>query len=147
MIEFLKKYLSSNVEALGWLLSYIIYCNAIDDIVDCKFEKDDKMRRLLVVRTFELAAHIYSSEFYIINMHILFPLMKMAGQSYMDSIILEDSKEVWKRNLGDNLRHEANNITLAVIEIVCGIEKRMEASLELRECSYNTHHDKLGNPC
>ncbi len=146
-VTFLKKYLSSNIEALGWVLSYVIYCNLIDDIVDNKFDKEDKPRKLLIVKTFELSLHVYSSEFYVKNMYILFPLMKMAGNSYMDSIIFEDSKKKWKRNLGDSLRSDANNVTLAVIEIVCGIDKRIEASQEIRELSYNTHHDNLGRPC
>ncbi len=146
-IEFLKKYLSSDPEALTWLLSYIIYVNAIDDIIDNKFDKDDKMRKLIIIRTFELALHVFSSEFYIKNMYMFFPLMKFASNSYMDSVIFEDAKEEWKRNIGDVLRNEANNIVLATIEIVSGIEKRIEASLQLREFSYNFHHTKEGLPC
>ena len=35
---------------------------------------------------------------------------------------------------------------MAVIEIARGLDVRIQASMELRELSYNMHHDELGQP-
>lgn len=140
-IEFLKKYLAHNDEALLWIMSYIAYCHSIDDCVDKP--KDDEF----LLKTFEFAAVIYSSHFYWQNIHILYPLVKMAGNSYMDSLHYEKSSENWHKKIGDIIRSDANNVVLAVVEIINGIDARRQASLELREIAYWSHHNlKTGEP-
>jgi len=65
----------------------------------------------------------------------------------MDSVKFEKSKEKWKIQMGDVLRQNANDVVLAVIEIVNDVDTRRKASLELREISYLSHHNELGEPC
>jgi hypothetical protein len=139
-IILLRKYLDSNPDALAWICIYGIYAHAIDDIIDNDIPSD-KTRQQFILQTFEFAEVIYSSHFYQANLSALRPLIKMASNDYMDSVLLEgDTEEAWKKHTCDALRQTANAVILAVIEIVGGIEKRREASLELRELSYRTHH-------
>lgn len=155
-IEFLKKYLDSDPDALLWVMSYGLYAHLIDDIID-----GDKTDSEHILKTFEFAAVIYSNNFYLKHITLLYSLVKMASNTYMDSVLLEkelksDKKTAlpvehqptaaWKSSCADILRQSANEIILACVEIVGGIEKRREASLELRQLSYKIHHDKSGNP-
>lgn len=138
-IIFLRKYLNSNPDALAWICAYGIYCHAIDDIIDNDIPSD-KSRQQFILQQFEFAEVIYSNHFYLSHIHLLRPLIKMASNDYMDSVQLEDSEEEWKKAVCDALRQTANAVILAVIEIVGGVEARRNASLELRELSYHTHH-------
>lgn len=155
IMDFFREYLGKDVDALLWVLSYAAYIHAIDDIID-----GDKSDNEFVLGTFELAALIYSNVFYLKNMHILYPLVKMASQTYRDSVILEKQlKEeelivgrispdnTWKISVSDSLRQMANEVILACVEVVGGVEKRREASLKMRELSYKFHHTKEGIPC
>lgn len=144
-IAFLSKYLSAFPDALLWVLGYAAYVHAIDDIID-RDVPTDKSREEFILQTFEFAAVIYSNEFYIRNMHILYPLVKLASNTYMDSVQMEHEPELWKRRVADGLRQTGNEIIVAVIEICSGPIVRREASMELREISYNLHHDYIGNP-
>ena len=140
-IEFIAKYIGHNIDAHIWILGYGVYVHAIDDIID-----GDKTDSEFILKTFELAAMVYSYPFYLQNMHILYSLCKTASNTYMDSVLMEKSKEEWKRNYADILRTHGNEVILAVIEILHGIDVRRKASQELREISYHTHHNELGAP-
>ncbi len=139
--DFLAKYLASNPDAFLWAISYGLYVHMIDDIID-----QDKTDSEHILKTFELAAQIYSFPFYINNMHMLYPLVKMASNCYMDSVLMEKFPSSWNRNYADMLRQNGNEVILACIEIVNGINVRRHASMELRQISYQMHHDELGNP-
>jgi hypothetical protein len=151
-IDFLKKYLDSDPDALLWVMSYGMYCHAIDDIID-----GDKNDSEFILKTFEFATIIYSNVFYLRHITTLYSLCKMASNTYMDSVLLEKEiaknpgamltpENAWKLSCSDILRQNGNEVILAVVEIVGGIDKRREASLELRKISYATHHDKEGKP-
>jgi hypothetical protein len=141
-IEFVRKWLGHRPDALAWICAYGIYCHAIDDIID-----GDKTDSEHVLKTFELAAVIYMNDFCRQYAHILYPLVIMASNTYRDSVILEKAEEEWKRKVADALRQTGNEVVLAVIEIAGGVEARREASLELREISWFTHHTLEGKPC
>lgn len=143
-VVFLKKYLSSNPDALIWVMGYVTLAHVIDDIVDNRIQ--DINESLFIVKTFEYAAIVYSNHFYIQNLHLLYPLVKTASNSYMDSLEYENSNIDWKRTLGDTLRSNANDVVLMCVEIVAGIDARRQASRELRELSYKTHHTLSGEP-
>lgn len=140
-IDFIAKYLGDNIDAHLWVLSYGVYVHAIDDIID-----GDKTDSEFILKTFEFASMIYSYPFYLQNLHILYPLVKTASNTYMDSVKMEQSKEKWARDYADILRTHGNEVILAVIEIVCGLDIRRQASMELREISYKAHHNELGQP-
>lgn len=140
-VEFVRKYLDPFPAAQMWVMAYGVYVHAIDDIID-----GDKFDSEFILKTFETAAMIYSHEFYRQHWGQLYPLVKMASNTYMDSVLMERSNEKWKKNYADVLRQNGNEVLLAVIEICTGIDRRREASMEIRKLSYDTHHDKQGNP-
>lgn len=147
-VAFLKKYLADNPDALCWVLLYITYAHAIDDIIDG--DKDGTRSKEFILKVFEYAAILYSHVFYQINIHLLYSLVVMASNTYMDSVILEfstvTSDKPWKNSAQDYLRQSANELILMCIQIVGGIDKRREASLELRDISWRCHHTKGGKP-
>lgn len=140
-INFLGKYLSPNPDALLWVLGYTIYVHAIDDLID-----GDKSGSEFILKTFEFAAVVYSNKFYINNITMLYPLVVTASNCYMDSVILEQSRSNshWKNTVSDSLRQNGNELILACVQIVGGIEARREASLELRDISWRNHHTTEG---
>jgi ferritin len=73
----------------------------------------------------------------------------MASNTYMDSVIFEQMKDTDTRakSMFDYLRQTGNELILATIQIVGGIEARREASLELRDISWRNHHHSItGEP-
>lgn len=140
--DILKKYLGSNTDAYVWCSAYIILAHAIDDLCD-----GDKTDYEHINKTFEFAAKLYSDLFYRNHIHLLYPLVIMSSNSYTDSISMNKSNSTWKKQHGDVLRHNANDVTLMCIEIVGGIDARREASMQLRELSYKQHHTLEGVPC
>lgn len=140
---FIRKYLlKKNPDACLWYLGYLTYVHAIDDQID-----GDRTDFQHFLRVQELAAIVYSNEFYHAHKWQLYPLIMMASNSYMDSVALEHSNEVWKQRVSDSLRQHANELLIAVIEIAGGYEMRREASMELREISWKSHHEVNGAAC
>jgi len=144
--EFIRFYLvKKDPDAVLWTLSYFHPCHCIDDIIDQDIPKDKK-REQFMLQTFEFTEAVFSNNFYIQNITRLRPLVKIVAQSYMDSVRWEDDKEQWKRQLSDALRLRSSDVLLAVIEIVCGLETRWEASPKLREIAWKDHHKEDGTP-
>lgn len=134
--EFLKKYLGHNREALTWVSCYLIYCHGLDDQIDnCDSE--------LIIKNADLASVLFAYPFYIEYFNILNPILRFAGNAYLDSIKMEKSNSKWKQDFANVLRSQANDVVLASIEIVSGVEKRREASIELREISYKDQNERL----
>lgn len=141
-IQFIRKYLfDKNPDACLWVLGYLTYVHAIDDFIDG--DRSDFQHFLKIQ---ELAAVVYTNEFYHVNRWMLYPLVIMASNSYMDSVALEHKNENWKRNVADNLRTHANELIIAVIGLIGGNDLRRQASMELREISYKSHHELDGTP-
>ena len=145
-LDIVEQYIKPDPDAMLWVLGYATYVHAIDDIIDNDVP-DDQHRQQFILKTFEFAEAIYSNIFYLRHISMLRPLIKSTSQAYMDSVLWEKSPEDWKRKVADAARQQGNDILLAIIEIVGGIEKRHEASLLLREVSYKMHHLKDGTPC
>lgn len=145
-IKFIEKYLDvkKSPNAILWILAYAIYTHAIDDIIDEEIPKDS-VKDEFILKTFEFAETIYTNIYYLTHISRLRPLVKMASNTYMDSVQMEKSNSKWKKDYADVLRTMGNEILITVIEIENGLDSRREASMELRELSYRTHH-KLGVP-
>jgi hypothetical protein len=140
-----KYILPKNPDAALWLMGFFVYCHAIDDIIDHDIP-ESKTRQQLIVENSIYAEAVFSNIFYIRNVNVLRPLVRQAAFAYRDSIAWFDSAEVWKRQIADHLRSLGNEVTLAVVDLVCGQAVRNEISLNLRETAYWEHHDKDGNP-
>ena len=142
-IAFIRKYLTG--DALLWVVAYAIYVHSIDDIIDDEIPNGENKHQF-ILKNFEFAEVVYSNNFYLENITRLRPLVKMASNCYMDSVALEKSSKPHHKIIADHLRSNGNEVVLACVEICNGIDIRNKASLELREISYSTHHDQLGNP-
>lgn len=148
-VSFLQKYLSDNPDALCWVLMYSTYVHKIDDVIDG--DKENVRSKEFILKTFEDAAVVYSHPFYQQWKHLLYGLIVMASNTYMDSVLLEFSTTAddkpWKKNTQDYLRQTGNELILMCIEIVGGYENRRKASLELRDISWRNHHKNItGEP-
>lgn len=141
--RFLKYYLACDLDAYLFVLAYTVYVHSIDDIID-----GDNTEPVFIIKTFELAAVLYANSFYLKNFNMLYPLVKMSSSTYITSVQLEQDKEkaMWKTRVADALRQTGNELILAVIELLHGIDVRTKASMELRKISWKLHHDKEGNP-
>lgn len=140
-IKIIHKYVHHDGDALLWILSYVAYCHAVDDIVD-----GDKNDYEFILSTFRTAETIYTYHFYLQHINTLKPLIHTAHDAYRDSVCMERSlrQENWEKYVGDVIRQQANDVILAVILIVSGIDARNAAALELRKLSYETHHNEKG---
>jgi hypothetical protein len=145
-LDFVKKYLNASPDAMLWIMGYGLYVHAIDDLVDKDIPKDKTYAQLLL-DTFEFAETIYTNIFYLNNISILRPLIKATSQAYIDSVKWEHSSEEWKRRVSDQLRQYGNEVLLACVEIVSGLEVKRQAATVLREISWKAHHLKDGTPC
>jgi hypothetical protein len=140
---FIRKYLlNTNPDACLWVLAYYTYVHAIDDFIDG--DRTD-FQHFLKIQEFALVC--YSNNFYQQHIALLYPLLRAASNAYMDSVAFEKKSESWKRTVADSLRQHANELIIAVIEIVGGYDLRREASLKLREISWKSHHELDGSPC
>ena len=141
--RFLKHYTGIEPDAYLFVTSWCVYTHAIDDIID-----GDNTDPMFILKTFELAAMLYANMFYLQHLGELRPLMVMTSSTYMTSVTLErePTKELWKTRVADALRQNGNEVILAVIQILHGVDVRIKASYELRELAWRMHHDKEGNP-
>lgn len=137
-----QEVLDRDPDAARFISAYNEYAHAIDDIIDEKIVDPE-----FILKTFKLAAQIYTSNFYLRNYLFLYPAILLAHNMYSDSVILERSNEDWKRREADVLRHSGNEILLAVVSLLCkNHEEFREISLLTRERAYKLHHDDKGEP-
>jgi hypothetical protein len=137
--KLLHEHLIDNIDAVNWVLAFVTYCHAIDDIIDNDIPKD-KSRQEFIIKTFEFSEILFTNVFYLQHINILRPLVKMTANTYADSVQWEDSPIEYKRKIADVLRQMGNEVILAVIEIVKGVGVRREVSMKFRELSWLAHH-------
>ena len=118
-LNFLRKYLTQP-DALLWVMMYTLYVHAIDDIID-----GDKTDSEHILKTFEYAAVLFSNEFYLRNIALLYPIVKIVTNSYADSVQMERSNVPWRRQAADVLRQTGNDMILMCIEICSDIDTRV----------------------
>lgn len=126
-------------EAKRFLELWNVYVNAVDDIIDEKITESE-----FVLRAFNLATELYSTPFYVKYSSILYYNIKSAHHNYADSCLMEKSGIKWQEMQADFLR-ASSQLTLVIVEILGGYDKRRELSLAIHEDSYIKHHDGNGN--
>lgn len=135
----LDEILGDNLDAKNFLIAYHTYTHRIDDIVDEKITDSE-----FLLKTFELASSIFSSNFWRQYGANLFLVEKLINNDYADSVLYENSTDPWKRHQADVLRHAGNKMVFAVIYLVKGYDALREVSSLIRENSYLHHHDEEG---
>lgn len=130
-----------NQEAIGFLWLWRQYVHAIDDIVD-----GDAPGAEFLLRTFALAATLYSHPFYLKNLPALRQVVYNCTNAYADSVDWEKSPIDWQRTWSDHYRHFGAEMVLAVAQICGGYEHMRSISPELRVICWVEHHTTEGAP-
>ena len=116
-------------------------CHQVDDIIDLKISEAET-----IVEPFYNMLILLSCPFYQKYSNTLITVFNTCINTWLDSVKMESSTELWQREQADVLRIIGTEMTLTVIQILAGYRKRRELSLAVREYSYRKHHDEFGNP-
>jgi hypothetical protein len=134
--SFIQRAFAQYPEARAFVNAFCNYCHSIDDIVD-----GDETDKIAIIRTFELAAVIFASPFYVANINSLQPIVIMITNMYMDSVVLEndykEDKEEWKLQTAKVLSHSFNELIVACADLCGGFNLRRDVSVVLRAFSHN----------
>jgi len=128
-----------NQEAETFLALWGAYVHAIDDIVD-----GDTTSKESIIRAFAQAAVLYSSPFYRQHCDRLQLIVLLVTSTYADSVHWEGSKEEWKRQYSDVMRHAGAEMLRATLLICGGYDHLRQFSAELHAANYYQHHDDAG---
>jgi len=133
LIPELKRLIGHDQFAYNFCMSYMLFCHAVDDIVD-----DKKVEPEHVLKTWDLATVVFSNPFYIKYSNVLSPLIRASCNMYADSVKYEKETD-WRKTCADTLRHSGNMVVAAAVELVAGYEAKREISDILNICSYEAH--------
>lgn len=131
-----------NAQAMDFLANYWSpYVHGIDDIIDGDRDKPED-----VLRTFALAAMLYSHPFYVQHLLELRSLVLVITNTYADAVAWERSGIAWQRDWADHHRHAGMDMVIAVAQICGGYGHGRAISQEQRVVCWAEHHDREGVP-
>lgn len=126
-----------NPEAIDFLSQWWApYVHAIDDIID-----GDRASAEDILKTFAMAAGLYSHPFYLRNFQGLRQVVLNITNEYADAVAWEKSKVAWQRDWADHHRHAGMGMVIAVATICGGFEHARAISLEQRAICYAEHRE------
>lgn len=128
-VQLVDSYLGVDEEARSFALLFASYCHGIDDIID-----GDKQDAAFIVQIFELAATLYSSDFYQKHIGELYPIVKSISVTYVTSVMLDRMTEGWAKQWAYILKSYGNQMMVAICQIV-NPTKALEFNLKLIELS------------
>jgi len=131
-----KTLLASYPDALQFILEWVEYINMIDDIIDDPLKRSSNE---YVLRTFLKAADVYSLPFYRAHAQVLWPLVTVITNTYMDVVKWERSASSLKNSHADALRHTGYDMIFMVIRLTLGVIKLREVSEDLRFYAHFTY--------
>lgn len=134
-------YLGHCPDAIAFLLAYCRYCHKIDDIIDEKITNPE-----FILETTDLACQIFNCNFWRQYAGSLYVTERLINNDYADSVAWEKSQNTWEKNQADVLRNTANQMTFAVILLICGRDALRKLSSKIRTHSHFRHHDSEGKP-
>lgn len=129
------------IDAKSFLANFGTYCHAIDDVIDRDIPAHPEQFGAILM----MAANIYSCNFYLKNIQILYHATHMIHHMYFDSVNMERAPELWKKEQADTLKSIGIQMTLTIIEILGGYPKRRQLSQLVHEHAYGKQHDEDGN--
>lgn len=134
-IDLLLQACCGNKEAFKFLVGAHKLIHYVDDIIDEKLLG-------IVPETFILAKNLYSCEFYIANQSALSIVLDLVSNSYQDSEIFNKEEfGSWKRTVGNIIRSQCVDVTLAVACLCGGYSHMRSISIAVRELSWK-HQNK-----
>jgi hypothetical protein len=138
----LRRCCGGNEEAMGFLNLWRRYVHGIDDLID----RPGRVGAEEILRTFALAAELYSHPFYLRHIGHLRGLVFSITNAYADSVGWERSEVDWQRSWADHYRHVGAEMVLAVAFLCAGYEHMRSVSRELRIVCWHEHHTPGGKP-
>lgn len=126
LVQQVYEMLQHNPEALDFVWAYGEQAEIADDMVD---EPKDisKIQRLT-----QLAARIYSSDYWHRHKQTLLMIELLNNLTYFDTVVWEQSSDNWKRRDARCLNHCAYNMLFAVLILECGMDAVIESGITLR---------------
>lgn len=101
-------------EALEFIKLYSAYANAVDDMIDENFTRDD------VEKLSRLASALYTSRYWITHAASLYLLERVIHCNYFTSVEFETSEISWKKEYAKYLAQSGLQIVTAVAIIELG---------------------------
>jgi hypothetical protein len=121
-------------DAIAFLFSFHAYAHMVDDLVDEGCTPDALMEMLAVANS------MYASPFWIANSARLSGVLNVVGNTYLDSVHWEKSRDDSKRHVADVIRLCGNDVVIAVAQIVGGWKHGRRISERLREFAWENQH-------
>lgn len=141
VLDLIQDSLKHSKDAQNFVIAWINYCHAIDDIID---EPDTTTN--FILGTFLNACEIYSSNYWRLNGVKLQATVAILADTFANAENFKNHEDVKHRNVADAARHIGWSMVLAVIYIECGWEVMREISPKLWSWSIAEHHDETGKP-
>lgn len=135
LIRLYREACLDNIDALAFLLCFLSYAHAVDDLVDEEFTPEKLMD------TLAQGTHMYATPFFLANSARLTGILLTIGNTYSDAVSWEKSGEEWKRNVADVIRLCGNDMVIAVAQIVGGWRHGRNMSERIREFAWHCQHE------
>lgn len=129
-------------EAQQFWSNFGLYSHMIDDLIDRDIPDNPETFGAILM----MACNLYSCNFYVKYQQHLYHAIHMIHHIYFDSVRMERSKELWKKEHADVLKSMGIQLSLTIIEILGEYNKRRELSDAMYKFSYEVQHDENGNP-
>lgn len=124
-------------EGKTFLANAGIYFHMIDDLIDRDLASTPENFATLLI----LSLNIYSCNFYNKYQHILYSVIRNIHHTFFDTVRMERSTVLWHKEHAEILKSVGQDLTLTVVEILGGYEKRRELSTIVRDYSYTQQNN------
>ncbi len=128
-------------DAINFISAFGEMCHLCDDIIDDpEFRKEPEQ----ILKLTKQCLQVYSSKFYQKYTMELYAIISMVHDVYANSVWLENSPELWKKEFSDPLRNIGNCVPVYIVTILVGYEAGRIFSRMVLQDSYDRHHNELG---
>ena len=131
---------AGNVAAADWMMKWVKYCHAIDDLIDELFSPE------LLLDVLAQAVELYSHPFYMAHVNHLRPIVIAVTNCYADSVKWEGSDKPDEQLMADVLRLAGVEMYCVVAGICGGYAHMRKLSGQIRKHTWAANHDSQGNP-
>lgn len=134
---------SEGKQAIRFINAFSEMCHLCDDIIDdASFRNSPEQ----ILKLTKCCLDVYSSTFYQQHIMELYSVISVIHDMYANSVAMENSPELWKKEFADAIRNCANYMPVYIVKILVSYEASRLFSMVLVEESYSKHHNELGKP-
>jgi hypothetical protein len=131
-IEFI---VNGNELAQDFVVSFVVFCHLIDDIVDLPESVNDQR---LVKELLSFLNQIVSNPWVKDNIALLWPLIVCGAGSWLDANRWEKSGSKMQKQSVDTLKGQYHEVVWFVAYLCGGLEHQLEVTKRFREYDYET---------